>query len=401
MKATQGAANAEDRATLSTNLSLVLGLVHEYRTISRSEICRHTGLTRSTVAKLVSTICELGFAHESGAEQIDRVGRPSISVEAAQNLIAISVHPEVDYLEIKAVTFNGQIVLSKRIIYANPVTSDQEVRDIIDLMTEVLADLDAADKGYRVLGAGIIIPGQIDISTGVIRQAPHLQWFEVPIRDQLSAALNMKIMVGNDASLGCKAEISYGAAKGASEVVYLHGASGVGGGVYTGGRPLHGIGGYAAELGHVRISSSSMNDYSGIPGTLEALVRREDLERVLGLAKVSDEELESGLLNQRTAASTALAKKQLEALGIGVANFINIFNPEVVVLAGFLSGLYRFDQKYFHEILRQHTIPAALEVMQVFVAELGSNSLAIGASELIFEDLIADPNALSQIAKAK
>lgn len=397
--AAQASPHAEDRTTLSANLSLILGLVHEYRTISRSEICRHTGLTRSTVAKLVSTICELGFASESGAEQIDRVGRPSISVEAAQNLIAISVHPEVDYLEIKAVTFNGQIVLSKRIIYLNPVGSDQAVTDIIALMTEVLADLEAAGKGYRVLGAGIIIPGQIDLLTGVVRQAPHLQWFEVPIRDQLSAALQMKIMVGNDASLGCKAEISYGAAKGASEVVYLHGASGVGGGVYTGGRPLQGIGGYAAELGHVRISSSSMHDYSGIPGTLEALVRREDLERVLGLAKVSDEELESGLLNHRTAASTALAKKQLEALGIGVANFINIFNPEVVVLAGFLSGLYRFDQKYFHEVLRKHTIPAALERMQVFVAELGSNTLAIGATELIFEDLIADPSALSRISK--
>ncbi len=398
---TQGAQVAEDRASHSANLSLILRLIHENRTISRSEICRLTGLTRSTVAKLVSTICELGFASESGAEQIDRVGRPSISVEAARNIIAISVHPEVDYLEIKAVTFNGQIVLSKRSIYQNPVSSDQAVKDIIELMTVVLEELESAGEDYRVVGAGIIIPGQIDILTGVVRQAPHLQWFEVPIRDQLSAALNMKIMVGNDASLGCTAEISYGAAKGASEVVYLHGASGLGGGVYTGGRALQGIGGYAAELGHVRISSSSLNDYSGIPGTLEALVRREDLVKVLGLAQVSDEDLQSSLLNQRTSASTALAKKQLEALGIGVANFINIFNPEVVVLAGFLSGLYRFDQKFFHEVLKLHTIPAALEGTQVFVAELGSNSLAIGASELIFEDLIADPNALSQIAKAK
>jgi predicted NBD/HSP70 family sugar kinase len=85
-------------------------------------------------------------------------------------------------------------------------------------------------------------------------------------------------------------------------------------------------------------------------------------------------------------------KRQLEALAIGVANFANIFNPEVVVLAGFLGGIYRFDQKYFHQILRRHAIPAALEGFQVFIGELGSNSLAIGASELIFEDLIQDPN---------
>jgi predicted NBD/HSP70 family sugar kinase len=106
---------------------------------------------------------------------------------------------------------------------------------------------------------------------------------------------------------------------------------------------------------------------------------------------VSDEVLESHLLNQRTASSTVVAKRQLEALAIGVSNFVNIFNPELVVLAGFLSGLYRFDQKYFHQVLKRHTIPAALEGLQVFVGELGSNSLAIGASELIFEDLIQDP----------
>lgn len=96
-----------------------------------------------------------------------------------------------------------------------------------------------------------------------------------------------------------------------------------------------------------------------------------------------------------------LGKNNWSNLGVGVSNFINIFNPEVVVLAGFLSSLYRFDQKYFHAVLRLHTIPAALEGAQVFVAELGSNTLAIGASELIFEDLIADPSALSQISRSR
>jgi predicted NBD/HSP70 family sugar kinase len=320
-------------------------------------------------------------------------------VEAAENLIAISVHPEVDYLEIKAVTFSGQIVLSQKTLYPEPVGPEQAVKDIVILMRSVMESLEASRENYRILGAGVIVPGQIDSLTGVVRQAPHLQWFEFPIRDLLMEQLNLKILIGNDASLGCKAEFLYGAAKGATEVVYLHGSSGLGGGVYTGGRELTGIGGYAAELGHVRISSSTQNDYSGIPGTLEALVRREDLEAVLGLSQVSDEELESVLLNQRTPVSSALAKKQLEALAIGVANFVNIFNPEVVVLAGFLSGLYRFDQKYFHLVLKRHTIPAALEGVSIFVAELGSNSLAIGASELIFEELIADPIAFTHILK--
>ena len=388
---------AESRVTLSSNISLILGLIHEHRSITRSELCQITGLTRSTVAKLVSSLAELGLVTESGVEQIDRVGRPSHSVEAADNVIAISVHPEVDFLEVKAVSFNGQIIKSERKLYPTPVGPDQAVADTVDLIGKLTTALHESPIDFRILGAGVIIPGQINASTGVVRQAPHLQWFEFPMRDELQTKLKMPVRVGNDASLGCKAEVTYGAAKGSSEVVYLHGSSGIGGGVYMGGAELIGFGGYAGELGHMRISSSSTGDYSGIPGTLEALVRREDLEKALGLSQVSDEILETALLNERTPASTALVKRQLEALAIGVANFANIFNPEVVVLAGFLGGIYRFDQKYFHQILRRHAIPAALEGFQVFIGELGSNSLAIGASELIFEDLIQDPSKYAGI----
>jgi predicted NBD/HSP70 family sugar kinase len=349
------------------------------------------------VAKIIASLSDLGYVSESGAEQIDRVGRPSLGVEAADDLIALSVHPEVDFLEVKAVSFNGQVVFTERKLYPKPIGPDQAVDDTVSLIQKIMRSLEAGKKRYRVLGAGVIIPGQINVNTGAVRQAPHLQWTEFPMRDKLEQRLKMRVFVGNDASLGCKAEITYGAAKGSSEVVYMHGSSGIGGGVYMGGKELIGFGGYAGEIGHMRISSAPSNDYSGIPGTIEALVRREDLEKVLGLSQVSDDVLENALLTNRTPESTALARKQLEALAIAVSNLLNIFNPEIVVLAGFLSPLYRFDQKYFHQILRRHTIPAALEGFQVFVGELGLNSLAIGASEMIFEDLIQDPASYSGV----
>jgi predicted NBD/HSP70 family sugar kinase len=374
-------------------------LIHEHRFITRSEICQITGLTRSTVAKLVTTLCELGLAKEGKVGSLDRVGRPSLGVQAAEDVIAISVHPEVDYLEVKAVAFNGQIVRSQRKAYPTPQGPKEAVADMVEQINELLTELRKSSTKYRVMGAGVIVPGQIDASSGMVRQAPHLQWFEVPIKQQLQEQLPMQVLLGNDASLGCKAEITYGAAKGSSEVVYLHGSSGIGGGVYMGGMELKGHGGFACELGHVRISSSSNNDYSGIPGTLEAMVRREDLEHVLGLSQVSDDVLENRLLESRTPESSALAKRQIESLAIGVANFVNIFNPQTVVLAGFLASLYRFDQKHFHQVLRRHAIPAALDELEVFVGELGANALAIGASELVFEDLIADPYQYAKVTK--
>lgn len=381
----------EARASGQSSLSTVLGLIHGHRAITRSEICSITGLSRSTVAKLVTALVDLGFAFETGSEQIDRVGRPSMGVEASKEVLAISVHPEVDYLEVKAVAFDGSIVRSEKLLYNEPIDTHQAVGDMVRVIENLVAELQASDTSYRILGIGVIVPGQINSSTGIVRQAPHLQWYEFPIRDLLTQRVPMPVFVANDASLGCKAEMAYGAAKGATDVVYMHGTSGIGGGVFMNGTELKGFRGYAAELGHMRISSGNDIDYSGIPGTLEALVRRDDLEVVLGLKNVSDEELEEALLNNRTPASTALARKQLEALGIATANLANIFNPEVFVLAGFLRFLYRFDQNYFHRVVKKHAIPAVLEGMQVFVNELGANSLAIGASELVFQEVIADP----------
>ncbi|MGB4705755.1 MAG: ROK family transcriptional regulator [Aquiluna sp.] len=381
----------EARAPGQSSLSTVLGLIHGHRAITRSEICSITGLSRSTVAKLVTALVDLGFAFETGSEQIDRVGRPSMGVEASKEVLAISVHPEVDYLEVKAVAFDGSIVRSEKLLYNEPIDTHQAVGDMVRVIENLVAELQASDTSYRILGIGVIVPGQINSSTGIVRQAPHLQWYEFPIRDLLTQRVPMPVFVANDASLGCKAEMAYGAAKGATDVVYMHGTSGIGGGVFMNGTELKGFRGYAAELGHMRISSGNDIDYSGIPGTLEALVRRDDLEVVLGLKNVSDEELEEALLNNRTPASTALARKQLEALGIATANLANIFNPEVFVLAGFLRFLYRFDQNYFHRVVKKHAIPAVLEGMQVFVNELGANSLAIGASELVFQEVIADP----------
>jgi len=381
----------EARASGQSSLSTVLGLIHGHRAITRSEICSITGLSRSTVAKLVTALVDLGFAFETGSEQIDRVGRPSMGVEASKEVLAISVHPEVDYLEVKAVAFDGSIVRTEKLLYDEPIDTHQAVGDMVHVIENLVAELQASDTSYRILGIGVIVPGQINSSTGIVRQAPHLQWYEFPIRDLLTQRVPMPVFVANDASLGCKAEMAYGAAKGATDVVYMHGTSGIGGGVFMNGTELKGFRGYAAELGHMRISSGNDIDYSGIPGTLEALVRRDDLEVVLGLKNVSDEELEEALLNNRTPASTALARKQLEALGIATANLANIFNPEVFVLAGFLRFLYRFDQNYFHRVVKKHAIPAVLEGMQVFVNELGANSLAIGASELVFQEVIADP----------
>lgn len=380
---------------LGTNLPRVLQLIHEHRRISRSEIGAITGLSRSAVGNLVNKACDLGLARIVEHRVPESVGRPSLEVEASEYIVAIAVHPEVDFLELKGVGFNGEIVASKRITLQEPLSIPEMVDAIVRQTQALTRRIEKLGPHYDVVGAGVIIPGQVDSATGTVIHAPHLGWFEVALRDILEARLDLPLYFGNDGALGCKAEIRFGAAEGASEVVYLHGSSGIGGGAYTRGRELNGRNGIVAEFGHIRVSSDNTRDYSGLPGTLEALVRREDLEQVLGLSKVSDGVLEDTLLGQRTTQSTELVRRQIETLAVATANLINIFNPETVVLAGFLRSLYRFDQSLFLECLKKHAIPANLRSLNIFLDELGGNSVAIGAAELVFEHLMMNPDRVT------
>lgn len=379
---------------LGTSLARVLQLIHEHRQISRSEIGALTGLSRSAVGNLVNQACAFGLARNARRRTPESAGRPSLEVEAADNVVAIAVHPEVDFLAVTGVAFNGEIVAGNRITYGNPRAISETIEDIVVQTKKLTDEIQSISSRHTVVGAGVIIPGQIDSATGSVIHAPHLGWFDVPLREHLEERLDLPLFFGNDGALGCKAEIRFGAAKGSQEVVYLHGTSGIGGGAYTRGVELQGRNGVVAEFGHMRVSSETGKDYSGIPGTLEALVRREDLERVLGLSKVSDEVLEDSLLGNRSPASSALVRKQIEVLAVATANLINIFNPETVVLAGFLRSLYRFDQSLFREHLKLHAVPANLRSLDIFLDELGANSVAIGATELVFEHLIANPRKI-------
>ena len=370
------------------NLSAVLQLVHRNHEISRSQLAALTGLNRSTISDLVEELGKLGLVSEGAATIKDKVGRPSLVVTAAQDVVAYSVHPEYDFLAVSAVSLGGKILCEERVEYTSERPPQQVVAETTRLIAKLRRQLPNTAK---IVGVGVGVPGQVNVGEGLVRLAPHLGWQELPLGAMLEAELGLPVYIGNDASLGCMAEVYYGAAQNFTDVVYLYGGSGIGGGVISGGVQLGGASGYGGELGHVRISDASGPDYSNFSGTLEALVRREDIERALNLKEVDEAQLEKALLANRTPAVRALIEKQIDALAASLANFVNIFNPQIVVLAGFLSAVFWYDQERVLSGMRKGALPASREGVIVRTAELGTNVLIVGAAELPFAALIANP----------
>ena len=370
------------------NLALVLRRVH-LAPATRSELTRVTALNRSTIGALVAELVDRGLVVEDEAAGGGQVGRPSPLVRPSDAPIAIAVNPELDAVTVATVRLGGRVLAKERVPF-DATPSPEEAVAITAAAVRRL--LDAAPADSRVLGAGIAVPGVVRRTDGVIRLAPHLGWRDVPIAAMLGEALGVPSAAANDAGLGAQAEWVFGAGRGVDDLVYVHGgASGVGGGIISGGSLVGGSTGHAGELGHVGIRRGGQADTIGVRGTLESEVRRGALLQVLGLEHADPDEFESALVADRSRAVRAEVRRQVDALGVALASTINLLNPSRIVLGGFLSALAAIASKRLADAVAERALPLPDDPIDIRRAELGSDLLLIGAAELPFARLFADP----------
>jgi predicted NBD/HSP70 family sugar kinase len=337
----------------------------------------------------VAELEERGLATETEALVSSGVGRPSLMVSPSENVVAFAVHPEVDATTVGAVTLSGKVIAKERVLMSKSPTSADSEQTAAKLISKITAEL---GKEKRIAGIGVAVPGQVRVSDGVIRYAPQLGWVEAAFGPELSQLTRLPVYLDNDASIGCMAERNFGSAKGFTDVVFLFaGAGGIGGGAIVDGKQLRGASGYGGELGHVRISSSTQRDYSGFQGTLEALVRRDDLLELLKLYAATDEELDREIQTAKQPAIREKIYEQIDCLADGLSNFVTIFNPQAIVLGGFLTSLFNFDSGRLIERMKSNSVGASAERVVVRPARLGSNLLMVGAAELPFEMLMRNP----------
>jgi predicted NBD/HSP70 family sugar kinase len=374
------------------NLATVLGLVHREGPLARSALTQATGLNRSTVGALVGELAELGLVQEREPEMSNRVGRPSPLVAPDGRVVAIALNPEIDAVTVGVVGLDATVHRRVRYPTGRIPTAAEAVRIASAVIDGLRPDLAAAT---RVVGIGVAVPGLVREEDGVVRLAPHLEWAEEPFAAELAAATGYPVLAANDASLGANAERLFGAGRGASDLVYLNGgASGIGAGVIVGESPLTGISGYAGELGHTLVNSSGIRCHCGAIGCLETEVSQSALLRVLGLDAADPDELERALsaaIAAGDAAVTAEVDRQIGFLATALRNATNVFDPQLIVLGGFLGALHALDPERLPRLVGEQALAASAERLSIVRARLGSDILMIGAAELAFGPLLASP----------
>ncbi|WP_435747665.1 ROK family transcriptional regulator [Microbacterium sp. PMB16] len=358
------------------NLARVLRLVHLGGAQSRAQLTAVTGLNRSTIADLVAQLVSDGWVVERDPDPVGRVGRPSPVVEASPKTVVIAVNPEIDAVEIAAIGLARNVAVRERI----ESTSLLSAEGVAGLIAEVVDRWRQGPLEHsRLVAVGVAVPGLVRAADGLVRNAPHLGWTDSPLSTMIAASTGLPVAVGNDASLGALAEHLFGAAQGANDVVYLNGGpSGIGGGIVVHGAPVGGVGGYAGEFGQNRVGAGSAT-------VLEDEVSRARLLDVLGLAVADDATLADAL----AAASDddpvrEECARQRGLLAQAIADAVNILNPSVVVLGGFLAQLEELDPEGFAEAVVAGAMAENAEGLRILPASLAADRLLLGAAEHAF-----------------
>ena len=378
------------------NLGALLRYVHLRGPTSRAELTSRLGLNRSTIGALTADLATAGLVAEELPRDHGRAGRPSLVVRPESEVYGFALVIDVDQLTAARIGLGG-VILDRREKQRPPgaMSPAEVIAPLADFVREMQR---ATPPDARYIGAGAAVSGLVRAEDGLVRLGPHVGWIDEPLGEALGKVLggDKPVQVRNNADLCALAEHVRGVAVDCDNVVYLTGAGGIGGGIIAGGRLVTGHGGYGGEVGHMVVNPAGRKCACGAYGCWETEAGEGALLRLTGRANsgATGREAVRAVIDA-AARGDALAQAGLRQvgdwLGFGVANLVNIFNPEMVIFGGGLREVYLAAAAQIRSRLNRNSLPACREHVRLRTPLLGDRAALIGAAEVAFEALLEDP----------
>ncbi|TDB73629.1 ROK family protein [Micromonospora sp. KC721] len=376
------------------NLGALLRHVHVHGATTRAELTTTLGLNRSTIGALTADLAGARLVSEGTPKETGRAGRPSLVVRPeSARVYAYASSIEVDRLRAARVGLGGEVLDRRDLDRPRGMDAAETAPLLAGALTEMHRRV-AADA--RCVGAGVAVCGMVRRADGLVRLGPGTGWVDERLGATLADALgiDLPVSVGNVADVAAFAEHARGVAAGCDNVIYLYGDVGVGAGIIAGGRRLTGHGGYGGEVGHMVVSRDGARCECGSRGCWETEIGEHGLLRAAGRSEARGREALQAVFeaaDRGDARAQAAVRQAGDWLGFGVGNLINIFNPEMVIFGGTMRDLYLAAAAQVRSRLNQVGLPACLEHVRLRTPKLGDDAPLIGAAELAFERLLADP----------
>jgi predicted NBD/HSP70 family sugar kinase len=362
---------------------------------SRADVAVVTSLTRSTVSRLVDELVAGGILEEveSVVGGPGRPGRPATPLRASTGrFAALGLQVGVGHLAVRLVDLTGA-VLAERLLTAD-LAGSRPGSTLRRLRTMAGRVLESAPLGCHVVGAGLALPGIVDVEAGRLLSAPNLGWEDVVPGTALEAVLGgLPLRIGNEADLAAHAYAhpAPGHDSQPQDFVYLSGEVGIGGAVVVDGDVMTGRHGWAGEIGHVCVDPDGPPCRCGSTGCLEQYAGRLAMLDAAGLdASTTPSELAARARDGDEKARAA-TRSAARALGVALAGVVNVLDIPTVVLGGHLAQVGDLLTPEVEEILGRRVLSGRWVRPRVVIASDDPAPGAMGAALLALDELVRDP----------
>ena len=372
----------DTRLLRQRNLSRVLKTIRATNGISRADLSRHCGMSRSSVSSLIDQLSDLGVVQESHLAASSG-GRPPRVLQVKPNsCTVIGVDLGSSHIAVLSMNLGGEIESMSEV----QLDCQNQPRLALQTIVEMVNGL-RTDK--PLLGVGVAVPSPVVDGSLSAKILPA--WTDIHLPSALEAMLGIRVFAGNDANLGALAESWWGSCKGIDDFVFVKMATGVGAGLFQSGNIMLGDIGYAGELGHVPISTEGLCR-CGMNGCLEAHIGLPHLnERIQEYIEDTEHTLLTWLVEEHSPAAKDILHDTSQSLSIALSILVNLLNPRKIVLWG---PIPQYVPKFI-ELLRKSMSSrdpwSPIQSECIEVSSLGEQAVARGAATLLLEEAFSNP----------
>lgn len=389
------------------NMAMVMDCVRRHGPVSRVEISDRTGLGRSTITGLVNLLLREELLWETGSGESSG-GRKPVMLElnaGARHVLGLKLAPGA--VSAAVCDLRARVVARA----GRPLPRGQEPAAVLDQMKACVEDALAAAgvSRERVIGVGVALPGVVDPATGTSVSPTFFRWSNLAVRSELEAALRLPVLVENDANAFALAEHAHGAGRGFDHLIAVTVGIGIGSGLIAGGQLYHGARSGAGELGHITIHEGGPQCVCGNAGCLEAMASDAAVARgaraavsagqvtaLDGLSGGDPARIDRSMVVAAAQAGDGVARRLLaEAgahLGTGLANALNLLNPQRIVVGGeAVQQAGDLLLEPLRQTLARRSFSVLADGVDVVPAALGDDAWVIGAATLVLEEFFKPP----------
>lgn len=390
-----GLNNASNLSTIKqNNRSLVLRLLNSYGSMSRAELARSTGLTKTSITNIINDLINEGLINETGTAESQSGRKPTMLNLYEDAFYALGLYISRDFAYSNIVNLKGKIIYECKHIFDLTENEQTFISIICQKINEVLTE--SKIDNDKILGLGIASIGPLDIKNGIILDPPNFRGLKsIYIVKELSSRFNLPVYMENDMKASAIAEKLFGKAKNISNFLYVGVTNGIGAGIIINDEIFRGANGFAGEIGHITIDIDGercscgnigcLELYAGIPNTVKQVKTSIGNGAVSELSK--SEEITWKKITSAAKNGDKLCIKVIDNLAyylsIGLVNTINSFDTEVVFMGHDIAIAEELIIRPLNELVNRNTLFRSTNQVSIELSAFREYSPCIGAPSII------------------